>query len=160
MRQARHPLGVGRLWAAIVLALLGIAALALPWVYSPALYRGEPPSPLLQNGTHTGLESWHGLAVGAVCASLFLLLLSGLALKPNQPPLWRAVPLMLGGILVLVFSGMLMVTVRDLGEAEKVPLTIQAGVYVELGIGVGFLILAALEARRLWSKSLDNAPTG
>jgi hypothetical protein len=178
MKKLGRPQRAGLLVPEILLPLLGAMALVLPWVFSNAPYKeGESPWPFLPYGTSNGLISWHGVAAGVACASLFLLLLPGVALKPYQARLSRAVPFVLAGVLLIVLSGMFMVEVRNVEEAEKVRqihrewpyvdrqgdeqkgreqdvrLILGVGPYVELCVGVGLLVVAALEMRAMWRES-------
>lgn len=113
-------------WA-MILCLLGSYLIVAPWaVYSS-------PSP---NGSSDwyGYEVGLGIATESVLAALFLLLLATSFMDP--PPIWRAVAMFIGGGVVTLLASL------SANGARKVE-----GAGLAIAVGVGILILAALQIR-------------
>jgi len=107
---------------AMLLSIFGAGMVFVPW-HKP--------------GSLNGMMSWHGIVDLIVWILLFLFLVATSPLKPV--PLWRTFPLVAGGALVLLFTGLF------IGHFNPAPL--DAGVYLEFGSGVALLFVAALEIR-------------
>src|SRR5439155_14044352 len=107
---------------AMLLSIVGAIMVFVPW---------------FRLGSLNGMMSWHGIVDLIVWILLFLFLVATSPLKPV--PLWRTFPLVAGGALVLLFTGLF------IGHFNPAPL--DAGVYLEFGSGVALLFVAALEIR-------------
>ena len=119
----RKPTASGKTTVfAMLLSIFGAGMVFVPW-YKP--------------GNLNGMMSWHGIVDLIVWILLFLFLVATSPLKPV--PLWRTFPLVAGGALVLLFTGLC------IGRFSPAPL--DAGVYLEFVSGVALLFVAALEVR-------------
>lgn len=123
---------------AIALCLAGAVSIFAPWIrtaYSP--YGGW-----FQPGQHNGFFTWHGVPTALTFVLLFLLLVATSPLHPV--PLWRSILLLVGGCLVVLFTGLFIQRWTGYALVE-----VQGGAYCSLGLGIGLLFLGALEIRGL-----------
>jgi len=120
----RRTFGTTTGWA-MILCLLGSYLIFVPW----AVY----PSPNHSSDWY-GYEVGLGIATESLFAALFLLLLATSFMDP--PPIWRAVAMFIGGAVVTLLASLSAVGARSL-----------QGAGLAIALGVGILLLAALQVR-------------
>jgi hypothetical protein len=159
-------------WAMIG-CVLGVAAVFIPWVFFfgfatyPGLDEAMRAGGIIPNqylhlvqgipgnfhpgryGFYDGFVTWCGMATGI---TFFVLLLLLIATSPFDPvPLWRSVVLFGAASLIVLFASLFITKF-----AYNPLFVIREGAYATLGLGLGLIVLVAIEVRGFVARQLGK----